>query len=56
MKYAFALIDKLGSKSKVYFKSVGDLDLELVVIIAISPPPLTQKTFLSRITYKSLHV
>ena len=28
------LIVKLGSRSKVYLKSLGDLDLELVAIIA----------------------
>ena len=33
-------IVKLGSRSKVYFKSlIRDLDLELVAIIAMSPPP-----------------
>ena len=32
------LIVKLGSRSKVYLKSLGDLDLELVAIIAMSPP------------------
>ena len=30
---------KLGSRSKVYLKSLRDLDLELVAIIAMSPPP-----------------
>ena len=52
------LIVKLGSRSKVYLKSlIRDLDLELVAIIAMSPPPPTHhKTFLSRITLKSLHV
>ena len=44
---------KLGSRSKVNLKSLRDLDLELVAIIAMSP---THKTFLSRITLKSLHV
>ena len=49
-------IDKLGSRSKVYLKSlIRDLDLELVTIIAMSPPTHHQ-TFLSRITLKSLHV
>ena len=48
-------IVKLGSRSKVYLKSlIRDLDLELVAIIAMSPT--THKTFLSRITLKSLHV
>ena len=32
------LIVKLGSRSKVYLKSLGDLDLEVVAIIAMSPP------------------
>ena len=49
------LIVKLGSRSKVYLKSLGDLDLELVAIIAMSPPT-HHETFLSRITNKSLHV
>ena len=49
------LIVKLGSRSKIYLKSLGDLDLELVAIIAMSPPT-HHETFLSRITYKSLHV
>ena len=31
-------IVKLGSRSKVYLKSLRDLDLELVAIIAMSPP------------------
>ena len=36
----FLLIVKLGSRSKVYLKSlIRDLDLELVAIIAMSPPP-----------------
>ena len=35
----FILIVKLGSRSKVYLKSLRDLDLELVAIIAMSPPP-----------------
>ena len=49
-------IVKLGSRSKVYLKSlIRDLDLELVAIIAMSPPT-HHKTFLSRITLKSLHV
>jgi len=34
------VIDKLGSRSKVYLKSqIRDLDLELVAIIAMPPPP-----------------
>jgi len=38
--YYFRLIDKLGSRSKVYLKSlIRDLDLELVAIIAMPPPP-----------------
>ena len=50
------LIVKLGSRSKVYLISlIRDLDLELDSIIAISPLS-NQKTFLSRITLKSLHV
>ena len=43
-----AVIDKLGSRSKVYLKSlIRDLDLELVAIIAMSPPthPPTRKLF-----------
>ena len=37
---SFLLIVKLGSRSKVYLKSLlRDLDLELVAIIAMSPPP-----------------
>ena len=41
------LIVKLGSRSKIYLKSLGDLDLELVAIIAMSPPthPPTIKLF-----------
>ena len=36
----FLHIVKLGSRSKVYLKSlIRDLDLELVAIIAMSPPP-----------------
>ena len=57
--YEMNLIVKLGSRSKVYLKSqIRDLDLELVDIIAMSPPthPPTHETFLSRITLKSLHV
>ena len=51
------IIVKLGSRSKVYLKSLKDLDLELEAIIAMSPPPTHhQKTFLSRITLKSLCV
>ena len=51
------IIVKLGSRSKVYLKSlIRDLDLELVAIIAMSPTTTTQETFLSRITLKSLHV
>merc|ERR1719210_609604 len=50
------IIDKLGSRSKVYLKSlIRDLDLELVTIIACLHPP-THQTFLSTITLKSLHV
>ena len=49
-------IVKLGSRSKVYLKSLGDLDLELDSIIACLHPPPTHQTFLSRITLKSLHV
>ena len=49
------VIVKLGSRSKVYLKSLRDLDLELVAIIAMSPPT-HHKTFLSGITLKSLHV
>ena len=46
---------KFGSRSKVYLKSlIRDLDLELVAIIAMSPTH--HKTFLSRITLKSLHL
>ena len=30
-----------GSRSKVYLKSLRDLDLELVAIIAMSPPTTT---------------
>ena len=46
---------KLGSRSKVYLKSlIRDLDLELAAIIAMSPTH--QKTFLSTIKLKSLHV
>ena len=34
------VVVKLGSRSKVYLKSlIRDLDLELVAIIAMSPPP-----------------
>ena len=33
------IVVKLGSRSKVYLKSLGDLDLELDSIIAMSPPP-----------------
>ena len=51
-----SIIVKLGSRSKVHLKSlIRDLDLELVAIIAMSPTT-TQKTFLSRITLKSLDV
>ena len=32
-------IVKRGSRSKVYLKSLRDLDLELVAIIAMPPPP-----------------
>ena len=32
------IIVKLGSRSKVYLKSLKDLDLELEAIIAMSPP------------------
>ena len=35
------LIVKLGSRSKVYLKSLRDLDLELIAIIAMSPPTTT---------------
>ena len=46
----------LVSRSKVYLKSLRDVDLELEAIIAKSPTTTHQKTFLSRITLKSLHV
>ena len=37
-----SLIVKLGSRSKLYLKSlIRDLDLELVAIIAMSPPTTT---------------
>ena len=37
--FLFSLIVELGSRSKVYLKSlIRDLDLELVAIIAMSPP------------------
>ena len=49
-------IVKLWSRSKVYLKSLRDLDLELEAIIAMSPPTTHHETFLSRITLKSLHV
>ena len=49
MKVLIVEIVKLGSRSKVYFKSlIRDLDLELVAIIAMSPtthPPTTIKLF-----------
>ena len=35
--YRNIVIVKLGSRSKVYLKSLRDLDLELVAIIAMSP-------------------
>ena len=35
------IIVKLGARSKVYLKSLRDLDLELVAIIAMPPPPPT---------------
>ena len=49
----------MNSKSfniKVYFKSLRDLDLELVAIIPMPPPPppTTQETFLSEIAQISL--
>ena len=41
-----SIIVKLGSRSKVYLKSlIRNLDLELVAIIAMSPPPPTRKLF-----------
>ena len=49
------IIVKLGPRSKVYLKSLRDLELELVAIIAMYPPT-HHETFLSRITLKSLHV
>ena len=39
-KYRIFIV-KLGSRSKVYLKSLRDLDLELVAIIAMSPPTTT---------------
>ena len=40
------LVVKLGSRSKVYLKSlIRDLDLELVAIIAMYPPPPPMKLF-----------
>ena len=51
------IIVKLGSRSKVYLKSlIRDLDLELKAIIACLHPHTHHETFLSRITLKSLHV
>ena len=38
-------IVKLGSRSKVYLKSLRDLDLELVAIIAMPPTTFTMKLF-----------
>ena len=56
-KCNLTIIVKLGSRSKVYLKSlIKDLDLELVATYNCMSPPPTQKTFLSRITLKSLHV
>ena len=56
MLIQFKHIVKLGSRSKVYLKSlIRDLDLELKAIIAMSPHT-THKTFLIRITLKSLLV
>ena len=39
------VIVKLGSRSKVYLRSLRDLDLELDSIIAMPPPPPTSKLF-----------
>ena len=58
MRVINVIIVKLGSRSKVYLKSqIRDLDLELVTIIAMSPPTNTiHETVLSGITLKPLHV
>ena len=40
-------IVKLGFRSKVYLRSLRDLDLELVAIIAMSPPPAVPCIYLA---------